>query len=156
MEASTSGIEMALRAMLVSPDFLFRVERDPATARAGSVYRIGDLELASRLSFFLWSSIPDEDLLALAERGSCKIRNARAAGQAHARRSKNPRRSSATSPASGCCFAISIGSSPTWSSIRLSMKACAARFARKRKCCSPGFSVRIGRSLKYWTRITPS
>ncbi len=63
------GIEMALRAMLVSPDFLFRVERDPATTRAGGVYHVSDLELASRLSFFLWSSIPDEDLLATAERG---------------------------------------------------------------------------------------
>ncbi len=63
------GIEMALRAMLVSPNFLFRVERDPVTANHGSVYRVSDLELASRLSFFLWSSIPDEDLLTQAEHG---------------------------------------------------------------------------------------
>jgi hypothetical protein len=62
-----TGIEMALRAMLVSPEFLFRIERDPATAKPGSVYRISDLELASRLSFFLWSSIPDDELLGLAE-----------------------------------------------------------------------------------------
>ena len=60
------GIEMALRAMLVSPDFLFRVERDkPATATAIS-HRVSDFELASRLSFFLWSSIPDDELLDLA------------------------------------------------------------------------------------------
>jgi hypothetical protein len=60
------GIEMALRAMLVSPDFLFRVEHDPAGAAPGTVFRVNDYELASRLSFFLWSSIPDDELLALA------------------------------------------------------------------------------------------
>ena len=64
-----SGVEMALRAMLVSPDFLFRVERDPAGLAAGSVYRVNDYELASRLSFFLWSSIPDDELLNLAKQG---------------------------------------------------------------------------------------
>ena len=52
------GIQMALRAMLVSPDFLFRVEHDPAGAAPGTVIRVNDYELASRLSFFLWSSIP--------------------------------------------------------------------------------------------------
>ena len=67
-----TGIEMALRAMLVSPDFLFRVERDPAGSAPGSVHRVNDYELASRLSFFLWSSIPDEELLKLAEQGKLK------------------------------------------------------------------------------------
>jgi hypothetical protein len=66
------GIEMAVRAMLVSPDFLFRMERDPAGSKPGSVYRIGDFEMASRLSFFLWSSIPDDILLDLAEKGKLK------------------------------------------------------------------------------------
>ena len=61
-----AGIERALRRLLVSPEFLFRVERDRAGAAAGTVYKISDLELASRLSFFLWSSIPDEELLDLA------------------------------------------------------------------------------------------
>ena len=60
------GIEMALRAMLVSPDFLFRVEHDPAGATPGTAFRVNDYELASRLSFFLWSSIPDDELLTLA------------------------------------------------------------------------------------------
>jgi mono/diheme cytochrome c family protein len=64
-----TGIEMALRAMLVSPNFLFRIERDPAGAAPGSVHRVNDFELASRLSFFLWSSIPDEELLTLAGHG---------------------------------------------------------------------------------------
>jgi hypothetical protein len=66
------GIELAVRAVLASPKFLVRVERDPASVAPGAVYRIGDLELASRLSFFLWSSIPDEDLLALAEQHRLK------------------------------------------------------------------------------------
>jgi mono/diheme cytochrome c family protein len=63
------GIEWALEALLVQPGFLFRVEHDPATARPGVPYRISDLELASRLSFFLWSSIPDDELLAVAKQG---------------------------------------------------------------------------------------
>jgi hypothetical protein len=64
-----SGIERALSAVLINPDFLFRVESDPAKAAANAVYRISDLELASRLSFFLWSSIPDDELLDAAIRG---------------------------------------------------------------------------------------
>jgi len=68
-EGFEAGIEMGLRAVLVSPEFLFRVEQDPPGAAPKSVYRITDLELASRLSFFLWSSIPDEELLAAAVRG---------------------------------------------------------------------------------------
>ncbi len=63
------GIEMALSGVLVNPKFLFRVERDPSGIVANTVYRINDVELASRLSFFLWSSIPDDELLQLAERG---------------------------------------------------------------------------------------
>jgi hypothetical protein len=64
-----TGIEMVVRAILSSPDFLFRIERDPATLPGGAVYRISDVELASRLSFFIWSSIPDDELLDLAIRG---------------------------------------------------------------------------------------
>jgi len=64
------GIQEGLARILVSPQFLFRIERDPAAVPPGGSYRISDLELASRLSFFLWSSIPDEPLLDLAERGT--------------------------------------------------------------------------------------
>src|SRR5262249_11868456 len=64
-----AGIEMALSAVLLSPDFLFRVEEDPAGLKPHTVYRISDLELASRLSFFLWSSIPDDELLGVATAG---------------------------------------------------------------------------------------
>jgi hypothetical protein len=64
-----AGIEQALARLLVNPRFLFRLEREPAGLAPGSVYRVPDVELASRLSFFLWSSIPDAELLELAVRG---------------------------------------------------------------------------------------
>lgn len=63
------GIERALGRILVSPQFLFRIERDPAGLAPGAAHRLSDLELASRLSFFLWSSIPDDELLRVAEQG---------------------------------------------------------------------------------------
>ena len=64
-----AGVHRALRRLLSHPDFLFRIETDPDGPGPHSVYRISDLELASRLSFFLWSSIPDDELLDLASRG---------------------------------------------------------------------------------------
>src|SRR5207248_7637228 len=67
-----AGIEMGLRAVLVSPEFLFRVEQDPAGIAPNTAYRISDLELATRLSFFLWSSIPDDELLDAAIHGKLK------------------------------------------------------------------------------------
>ena len=66
------GIQRALERLLVSPQFLYRVERDPAGAAPGSVHAVSDLELASRLSFFLWSSIPDDELLNVAAAGKLK------------------------------------------------------------------------------------
>jgi len=69
-----AGIAMALRRMLVDSEFLFRIERDPPNLAQGTPYRISDLELASRLSFFLWSSSPDDQLLDLAEHGKLKDR----------------------------------------------------------------------------------
>lgn len=67
-----AGIEMALRRILASPEFVFRAEREPANVKPGVPYRVSDVELASRLSFFLWSSIPDEELLKLAVQGRLK------------------------------------------------------------------------------------
>ena len=64
-----NGIQAAIEAMLVSPEFLFRIEQDPRGALPGTPHRITDVELASRLSFFLWSTMPDDELLDLAERG---------------------------------------------------------------------------------------
>ena len=66
-----AGIQTALERMLVSPEFLFRIEqRSRRAPRPGAAYRVSDLELASRLSFFLWSSIPDDELLDAAARGT--------------------------------------------------------------------------------------
>ena len=62
-----AGIEMALSGVLMSPSFLFRNATTPDGVAAGEVYQLTDFELASRLSFFLWSSIPDEELLELVE-----------------------------------------------------------------------------------------
>ena len=65
-----AGIELAVRGILVSPNFLFRFEDQPASVATGTPYRISDLELASRLSFFLWSSIPDDELVDVAAKGT--------------------------------------------------------------------------------------
>jgi hypothetical protein len=67
-----AGIEMALSAILVNPQFLFRVEQEPKGVAPNSAYRVSDLDLASRLSFFLWSTIPDDELLDLAERNELR------------------------------------------------------------------------------------
>jgi mono/diheme cytochrome c family protein len=71
-EGFEAGIRAALERILAGPEFLFRIERDPSNLAPGTSYRISDLELASRLSFFLWSSIPDDQLLNLAESGKLK------------------------------------------------------------------------------------
>ena len=67
-----AGIDRALSAVLMSPEYLFRVEREPEKAPAGGVYRVTDVALASRLSFFLWSSLPDDALLDAAVRGELR------------------------------------------------------------------------------------
>ena len=67
------GVQRALERVLVSPQFLFRIEEDPAGAASGSIHRVSDTELASRLSFFLWSSIPDDELLDLATAGTLHL-----------------------------------------------------------------------------------
>jgi hypothetical protein len=66
------GIQRSLERLLVSSQFLFRIEREPANTAAGTAYRVSDLELASRLSFFIWSSIPDDELLDAAATGRLK------------------------------------------------------------------------------------
>jgi hypothetical protein len=63
------GIRSALEAILASPHFIFRLEKQPETARPGSTYRVGDYEMASRLSFFLWGLPPDKELMAAASKG---------------------------------------------------------------------------------------
>jgi hypothetical protein len=68
-ETTEQGIQLAIEAMLVTPQFLFRIEHDPNPTDAQDVHRIADVEMASRLSYFLWSSMPDDELLGLAEAG---------------------------------------------------------------------------------------
>jgi len=84
-----TGVETALRKILIAPEFLFRVEQDPPGA---AVYRISDVELASRLSFFLWSSIPDDELLDVAARG--KLSDAKVLEQQVRRMLADPRSAS--------------------------------------------------------------
>ena len=67
-----AGIERALEALLSSPKFLIRIEREPADVKAAAIYRLSDLELATRLSFFLWKSGPDDELIDVAGRGGLK------------------------------------------------------------------------------------
>jgi cytochrome c5 len=67
-----TGIQRGLDRILAAPSFLFRIEREPTDAPVGSVYRLSDLDLASRLSFFLWKSIPDDELLNAAAAGTLK------------------------------------------------------------------------------------
>ena len=67
-----SGIQRAMARVLVDPQFLFRFEREPAGTATGAAYRVNDLDLASRLSFFLWSSIPDDELIDVAARGTLR------------------------------------------------------------------------------------
>jgi hypothetical protein len=71
-QSTEQGIQLALEAMLVSPEFLFRIERDPNPTDPEKIHRISDVELATRLSYFLWSSMPDDELLGLAEAGKLK------------------------------------------------------------------------------------
>ena len=71
-QKADQGIQLALQAMLVSPNFLFRIERDPDPMNPTAVHPVSDVELASRLSYFLWSSMPDEELLNLAAGGKLR------------------------------------------------------------------------------------
>jgi mono/diheme cytochrome c family protein len=86
------GIELAMRRMLASPQFLVRVEREPASVPLGQPFKITDLELASRLSFFLWSSIPDDELITLASQG--RLSNARVLEQQVRRMLADPKSAS--------------------------------------------------------------
>ncbi len=86
------GVQLAVQAMLVSPHFLFRIEHDPSPHDPSAVHRVSDFELASRLSYFLWSSMPDDELLDLAENGGLSNRDAL---DAQVRRMLDDERSSA-------------------------------------------------------------
>ena len=86
-----SGIQLALERVLISPDFLFRVERDPIDTEPNTAYVLSDLEMASRLAYFLWSSGPDDELIALAEKG--RLNDPEVLGQQARRMLEDPRSS---------------------------------------------------------------
>ena len=121
------GIQLAIQAMLVSPHFLFRIERDANPTDPTKVHPISEVELASRLSYFLWSSMPDDELLALAEAG--KLRTPGTLDAQVKRMLADPRsaRSPTTSPGSGWSCATSTWSSPTRRSSRSGARSCATR-----------------------------
>ncbi len=83
------GVRTSLEALLAAPEFLFRLEREPANARAGQAYRLSDMDLATRLSFFLWDAAPDAELLKVAETG--RLSNAGVFDQQVKRMLKDPR-----------------------------------------------------------------
>ena len=86
-QSAEQGMQLAIQAMLVSPNFLFRIERDPDPRDPALVHEVSPFELASRVSYFLWSSMPDDELLALAESGKlARPARARGAGRSDARR----------------------------------------------------------------------
>jgi Protein of unknown function (DUF1592)/Protein of unknown function (DUF1588)/Protein of unknown function (DUF1587)/Protein of unknown function (DUF1585)/Protein of unknown function (DUF1595) len=83
------GIELMLARILASPKFIYRIEAEPAAVKSGQPYRIGDLDLASRLSFFIWSTIPDDELISLAAQN--RLRNPVVLEQQVRRMLKDPR-----------------------------------------------------------------
>ena len=149
-----SGIQFALERLLVDPDFLLRVDRDPNQVRlttpakapavkkadptAGGAYRLSDIEVASRLSFFLWSSIPDERLLDLAERE--QLSSPRTLEQ-EARRMLGDRKAIDALVDDFAAQWLNLRRPVKWSciptSIRISTRACSRRSSRKRRCSLP-------------------
>jgi len=99
-----AGIEMALQRVLSSPKFIYRIEQEPDNVAVGEDYRISDLDLASRLSFFLWSSVPDKELLALAKAG--KLRDDKVLEQQVSRMLEDPRSSAMTANFAGQWLAL--------------------------------------------------
>ena len=122
------GMQLAIQAMLVSPNFLFRIERDPDPRDPALVHEVSPFELASRVSYFLWSSMPDDELLTLAESGQLRdAARARGAGRSDAGRPARRRRLPRTSPASGSRRATSMSSSRIRTSSRSGTPSCAKR-----------------------------
>ena len=138
-----AGIEMALAAVLVNPQFLFRVEQDPPGVAPNTAYRVSDLDLASRLSFFLWSSIPDDELLDLAvrERASTSRRCSRnrcgACWRTTGREPGDQLRRAVAAPAQP-----GIDHARTCACSRTSTTTCARRSGRKRSCSFESVAAR--------------
>jgi len=148
------GIQFALERILADPSFLFRVERAPEGVQPDAVYRIPDLELASRLSFFLWSSIPDEELLDAAIRGELKDPAVRSGRRAGCSPTCARRRSWTTSPASGSSSGTSAASGPSRTSSPISMKSCARRFRPRPSSSSTASCATTRASSSCWAPTT--
>ena len=113
-----AGVRAALEAILASPHFIFRLEKAPTDARSGGTYRVADIDLASRLSFFLWGAPPDQELLARrAAQGSCRPPPASRSRRAACSPIRAPTRSGRASPRSGCGCRTSTRSIPIRTSI---------------------------------------
>jgi hypothetical protein len=144
-----SGIQFALERILVDPDFLFRIERPPAGAAPGTSYRLSDLDLASRLSFFLWSSIPDEELLEAAAAGRLKDPKEL---ERQTRRMLADRRSRA----------LVDNFASQWLRLRnlrdhlRATRTCATRSGARRRCSSRTRSARISAWSTCWRRTIRS
>ena len=145
-----TGIQFALERLLVSPQFLYRIEREPTRSQAPLL--VSDVELASRLSFFLWSSIPDDELL-----DSRRARLATRARRACARRCgacspiRAPSRWSRTSLRSGCSCATSRPRTPTSFCSPITTSRCAQRSSARRSSSSTACSAAAAASLELLT-----
>ena len=136
-----TGIENALRLILADPKFIFRAESDRERS-AGTVYRIGDLELASRLSFFLWSSIPDEALLNLAAQG--KLKDQAVLEKQVGRMLADPKPGLVQNFAGQWLFLRNLQSvAPDRETSRISTTICARPFVPRPRCCSRALCARI-------------
>ena len=151
-----AGIERALEGLLAMPTFLMRVERQPVDIAPGAVYRISDLELASRLSFFLWKSTPDDELLDVAERGELST-PATLAGQVRRMLgTAGPRDSWTTSSGSGSRCATSSRRTRMAPCSPGSTTRCGRRWCTRRSCSSGVRCVRTGRFGSCCAPTTPS
>ena len=150
-----AGIEKALGALLINPEFLFRVELDPDGVAAGDAYRVSDLELASRLSFFLWSSIPDDELLDAAVRG--ELSRPDELERQTRRMLADPRASNLASNFAGQWLQLRIWrpSARTRGSTRTSTTTCGRRSARRPSASSTACCGKTGAWSTCSTRTTP-
>ena len=142
-----TGIDLGLRRTLSSPKFIFRAERDPANVAAGTAYELGDLELASRLSFFLWSTIPDDTLLDLAAKG--RLRAPGMLEQQVRRMVLDPKSQAFADNFMGQWLQLRNirTSSPTRTSFPTSTTTCGARSRPRPRCSCRPSSARIAASL---------
>ena len=148
-----AGIRKAIERLLVAPEFLFRIERDPIDTPPGTAYGLTDLELATRLSLFLWSDIPDEQLLAAAETGRLADPDELDRQVARMLADPGPGPSSTTSPASGCSSAGCGGSFPTPTCSGSSTRTCGRTWSARRRCSS---RARFSATAASWSCSTPA